>query len=124
MTFQLLHSEFPYIWGNFDFLFYQCAARLLIFYVGLMADCRTSLSLSDCQLPLFFFNMLCCPGCQLAYIYSPLPWLPVAKISTSSLVVCQLPTVLFLLAHSLYTYILPLLATGVQILCCPWVGDL
>ncbi len=23
-TLQLLHSEFPYIWGNFDFLFYQC----------------------------------------------------------------------------------------------------
>jgi hypothetical protein len=21
MTLQLLHSEFPYIWGNFDFLF-------------------------------------------------------------------------------------------------------
>jgi hypothetical protein len=21
---QLLHSEFPYIWGKFDFLFYQC----------------------------------------------------------------------------------------------------
>jgi hypothetical protein len=25
MTLQLLHSEFPYIWGKFDFLFYQCA---------------------------------------------------------------------------------------------------
>jgi hypothetical protein len=25
MTLQLLHSEFPYIWGNLDFLFYQCA---------------------------------------------------------------------------------------------------
>ncbi len=24
MTFQWLHSEFPYIWGKFDFLFYQC----------------------------------------------------------------------------------------------------
>jgi hypothetical protein len=24
MTLQLLHSEFPYIRGNFDFLFYQC----------------------------------------------------------------------------------------------------
>ncbi len=24
MTLQLLHSEFPYIWGKFDFLFYQC----------------------------------------------------------------------------------------------------
>ncbi len=26
MTLQLLHSEFPYIWGKFDFLFYQCRA--------------------------------------------------------------------------------------------------
>ncbi len=25
MTLQLIHSEFPYIWGKFDFLFYQCA---------------------------------------------------------------------------------------------------
>ncbi len=24
MTLQLLHSEFPYIWGKFDFLFYRC----------------------------------------------------------------------------------------------------
>ncbi len=24
MILQLLHSEFPYIWGKFDFLFYQC----------------------------------------------------------------------------------------------------
>jgi hypothetical protein len=23
MTLQLLHSDFPYIWGKFDFLFYQ-----------------------------------------------------------------------------------------------------
>ncbi len=29
MTLQLLHSEFPYIWGKFDFLFYQC--MLLVF---------------------------------------------------------------------------------------------
>ncbi len=25
MTFQLHHSEFPYLWGKFCFLFYQCA---------------------------------------------------------------------------------------------------
>ncbi len=25
MTLQLLHSEFPYIWGKFYFLFYHCA---------------------------------------------------------------------------------------------------
>jgi hypothetical protein len=25
MTLQLLHSEFPYIRGKFDFLFYQCS---------------------------------------------------------------------------------------------------
>ncbi len=24
VTLQLLHSEFPYIWGKFSFLFYQC----------------------------------------------------------------------------------------------------
>jgi hypothetical protein len=24
MTLQLLHAEFPYILGKFDFLFYQC----------------------------------------------------------------------------------------------------
>ncbi len=24
MTLQLLHSEFPHIWGKFDFLFYRC----------------------------------------------------------------------------------------------------
>ncbi len=24
MTLQLLHSEFPYLWGKFSFLFYQC----------------------------------------------------------------------------------------------------
>jgi hypothetical protein len=29
MTLQLLHSEFPYIWGNFDFLFYQCRVKQL-----------------------------------------------------------------------------------------------
>ncbi len=27
MTLQLLHSKFPYIWGKFDFLFYQCSMR-------------------------------------------------------------------------------------------------
>ena len=27
---QLLHSEFPYIWGKFDFLFYQCRAAVLV----------------------------------------------------------------------------------------------
>ncbi len=27
MTFQLLHSEFPYIWGKFYFLFNQCSPR-------------------------------------------------------------------------------------------------
>ncbi len=27
MTLQLLHSELPFIWGKFDFLFYQCNMR-------------------------------------------------------------------------------------------------
>ncbi len=30
MTLQLLHSEFPYIWGNFDILFYQCFSAYLV----------------------------------------------------------------------------------------------
>ncbi len=30
MTLQLLHSEFPFIWGKFDFLFYECVDTLLI----------------------------------------------------------------------------------------------
>ncbi len=29
MTLQLLHSEFPYIWGKFYFLFYQCTYLLV-----------------------------------------------------------------------------------------------
>ena len=29
MTLQLLHSEFPYIWGKFYFIFYQCTGNLL-----------------------------------------------------------------------------------------------
>ncbi len=29
MTLQLLHSGFPYIWGKFDFLFYQCTQHNL-----------------------------------------------------------------------------------------------
>ncbi len=32
MTLQLLHSEFPYVSGKFDFLFYQCVA--CPFYLG------------------------------------------------------------------------------------------
>ncbi len=28
MTLQLLHSKFPYIWGKFSFLFYQCTLQL------------------------------------------------------------------------------------------------
>ncbi len=30
MTLQLLHYEFPYIWGKFDFLFYQCASDITL----------------------------------------------------------------------------------------------
>ncbi len=30
MTLQLLHSEFPYIWGKFDLLFYQCIFEAFI----------------------------------------------------------------------------------------------
>ncbi len=34
MTLQLLHSEFPYIWGKFDFLLYQCTT--------ILRDCKTT----------------------------------------------------------------------------------
>ena len=30
MTLQLLHSEFPYIWGKFYFIFYQCGGSFLL----------------------------------------------------------------------------------------------
>jgi hypothetical protein len=30
MTLQLLHSEFPYIFGKFYYLFYQCTVRVYI----------------------------------------------------------------------------------------------
>ncbi len=32
MTSQLLHAEFPYIWGKFDFLFYQCSDRKINYF--------------------------------------------------------------------------------------------
>ncbi len=38
MTLQLLHSEFPYIWGKFYFLFYQCTDLLLDVAVGVVDD--------------------------------------------------------------------------------------
>jgi hypothetical protein len=43
MTLQLLHSEFPYIRGKFDFLFYQCIYKLHLplaaaLPAGLLAD--------------------------------------------------------------------------------------
>ncbi len=28
MTLQLLHSEFPYVWGKFDFIYNQCTEQL------------------------------------------------------------------------------------------------
>jgi hypothetical protein len=34
MTLQLLHSEFPYIRGKFDFLFFQC--RLCLIHAGIL----------------------------------------------------------------------------------------
>ncbi len=32
MTLQLLHSEFPYMWGKFSFLFYQCTLYIYVVY--------------------------------------------------------------------------------------------
>ncbi len=40
MTLQLLHSLFPYIWGKFDFLFYQCImASSTVCPVSLLYTC-------------------------------------------------------------------------------------
>jgi hypothetical protein len=41
MTLQLLHSEFPYIWGKFDFLFYQCILLLGCVWAYGFGDTRT-----------------------------------------------------------------------------------
>ncbi len=38
MTLQLLHPEFPYIWGKFDFLFYQCAMKLFPLWLSMRLD--------------------------------------------------------------------------------------
>ncbi len=45
MTLLLLHSEFPYLWGKFDFLFYQCThSTLHIYYMwALAAPCARAL---------------------------------------------------------------------------------
>jgi hypothetical protein len=42
MTLQLLHSEFPYIWGKFLFLFYQC--NYVLFQL-----CNNSQNMSTCK---------------------------------------------------------------------------
>ncbi len=49
MTLQLLHSEFPYICGKFDFLFYQCIER---FCVGSVWELAWSVWRGDGQHPL------------------------------------------------------------------------
>ncbi len=33
MTLQLLHSDFPYKWGKFDFLFYQCTSQGFMWHI-------------------------------------------------------------------------------------------
>jgi hypothetical protein len=44
MTLQLLHSEFPYIWGKFYFLFYQCIPGTIYIQcsIALSTDGRTA----------------------------------------------------------------------------------
>ncbi len=34
MTLQLVNSKFPYIWGKFDFLFYQCIHQKELKYLA------------------------------------------------------------------------------------------
>ncbi len=36
MTLQLLRSEFPYIWGKFNFLFYQCGYTFMPSFIGVL----------------------------------------------------------------------------------------
>jgi hypothetical protein len=57
MTLQLLHSEFPYVWGKFDFLFYQCSFQReskkkkngeVLFTLKVMRSSRM-VRASDCQ---------------------------------------------------------------------------
>jgi hypothetical protein len=38
MTLQLLHSEFPYLLGKFDFLFYQCRKPANVVVVGVTSS--------------------------------------------------------------------------------------
>ncbi len=42
MTLQLLPSEFPYIWGKFNFLFYQCVEVQI--EVGRIVNCKRNLT--------------------------------------------------------------------------------
>jgi hypothetical protein len=44
MTLQLLHSEFPYIWESFDFLFYQCSLERLSINVATVLDSKPASS--------------------------------------------------------------------------------
>ncbi len=54
MTLPLLHSEFPYIWGKFDFLFHQCIDRVLgLFSSRRNCDTPTPSSTGECALPPF-----------------------------------------------------------------------
>ncbi len=48
MTLQLLHSEFPYIWGKFDILFYHCSNHRVNIYLG---SCVMLHSLAETQQP-------------------------------------------------------------------------
>ncbi len=61
ITLQLLHSEFPYIWGKFSFLFYQCVEStrdplldclVHIYYVGNLFHCHMYTVLFPPQHPL------------------------------------------------------------------------
>ncbi len=53
MTLQLLHSEFPYIWGKFDCLFNQCAVYPLDWAKGHQTKEREKLRKFSFLLPRF-----------------------------------------------------------------------
>jgi hypothetical protein len=70
MTLQLLHSEFPYIWGKLDFLFYQCTLLRRLYRLGYFP---TSSALSI----LILLQVWWLDTCLIQYIHpSPLAEVP------------------------------------------------
>ncbi len=65
MSKQLRHSEFPYIWGKLDFLFYQCGRGLKFLSCRLVGSNPPSPAIKAPSLPLSlsFFSIYLYRGC-------------------------------------------------------------